>query len=212
VACWSTTAGIGTLLTVRTLDAAALGVWSGIAVVAVWGVDRPLALVAALCLLIPPLALPLTLSLADRAGIRCLAVRGARGRMWARRVRRTRRSVVALGRRPLHLLGAACASLAMWGFLWALAWYLLAAMGHRWPPLEVVAGSAAASLANLLPFNLIGNLGTLETGWTAAFVALGVPVETAAATGFACHLWSLAFAAIFGGIAWLLLPARRDEG
>jgi uncharacterized protein (TIRG00374 family) len=211
VAGWSRSAGIGTLLAARTLDTATLGIWAGASVLAVFGFDRPLALVAALCLLIPPLLLPSTLAAADRIAVRTMAVRGVRGRRWARRVRRVRRSVSALGERPLHLLGAFCASLAMWAFLWALAWYLLAAMGYRWPPSWVVAGSATASLSNLLPFNLVGNFGTLEAGWTAAFVALGIPPETAAATGFASHLWALVFAAIYGAIAWTILAAKRGD-
>jgi uncharacterized membrane protein YbhN (UPF0104 family) len=78
-------------------------------------------------------------------------------------------------------------------------------MGHRWPPAKVVAGATAAAVANLLPFNLIGNLGTLEAGWTAAFNTLGVPLQVAAATGFAAHLWSLIFAAFFGALAWATL-------
>ena len=96
--------------------------------------------------------------------------------------------------------------------LWALAWFLLAAMGHRWPAANVVAGSAAASLSNLLPVNVIGNLGTLEAGWTAAFTALGVPVSVAAATGLASHIWALIFAAIFGAIAWLVITRSGPRG
>jgi hypothetical protein len=65
-----------------------------------------------------------------------------------------------------------------------------------------------ASLANLVPVNLIGNLGTLEAGWTSAFVALGVPPEVAAATGLASHLWALLFAAVYGAAAWAVLAAR----
>ena len=118
------------------------------------------------------------------------------------------RAVVALRSQPVRLAAAVAASLAMWAALWALAWFLLAAMGYRWEPMTVVAGSAAASIANLLPFNLVGNLGTLEAGWTAAFVALGVPVEVAAATGFASHLWALLFAASFGGLSWVVLAMR----
>jgi uncharacterized membrane protein YbhN (UPF0104 family) len=75
----------------------------------------------------------------------------------------------------------------------------------------VVAGSAAASLANLLPFNLIGNFGTLEAGWTAAFVGLGVPADVAAATGLACHLWAAVFVAVYGALAWLALSMKRGE-
>jgi uncharacterized protein (TIRG00374 family) len=194
--------GLGTLLAARTLDLAALGTWAGVAILAIWGLGQPLALMAALLLLVPPLLLPATLASADWLAVRTLAPRGPTGRRWTRRVRRIRRAVSGLRSRPIALAGAVSASLAMWAALWSLAWYLLVAMGYRWPPMEVVAGSAVASFANLLPFNLVGNLGTLEAGWTAAFTALGVPVEVAAATGFASHLWALVYAAIFGTVAW----------
>ena len=203
------TTGVGTLLAVRTLDLAALGTWAGAAILAIWGFAHPLALLAALRLLIAPLLLPATLASAEWIALRILAPRGAAGRRWTRRVRRTHRAVVALRNRPIHLAGAVSASLAMWAALWALAWFLLAAMGYRWEPMEVVAGSAAASLANLLPFNLVGNLGTLEAGWTAAFVALDVPPEVAAATGFASHLWALVFAALLGALSWGVLAVRH---
>lgn len=196
---------VGTLLVARTLDLAALGTWAGAAILAIWGVTHPIALAAALLLLVAPLLLPAALASAEWIALRTLAPRGRIGRRWTRRVRRTHRAVTTLRGRPVRLVGAIAASLAMWAALWALAWFLLVAMGYRWEPLEVVAGSAAASFANLLPFNLVGNLGTLEAGWTAAFVALGVPPQVAAATGFASHLWALVFAAVFGGLSWLVL-------
>jgi uncharacterized protein (TIRG00374 family) len=202
---WELAAGVGTLLVARTLDLAALGVWAGISILAIWGFGRPWALVAALVLLLPPLLLPKTLAAVDWIAVRTLAPRGVRGRRWTRRVRQLRRNVSEMGKHPGRLAGAILASLAMWAALWTLAWFLLIAMGYRWQPMDVVAGSAAASLANMLPFNLVGNLGTLEAGWTAAFVALGVPPDVAAATGFASHLWALVFAAVLGAAGWLLL-------
>ncbi len=208
VAGWEVASGVGTLLAARTLDLAALGLWAGVAVVAILGPLHPLAAVAAACLVVPPLLLPVTLGVVDRLALVCLARRGQRGRRWARRVRRVRLSVDALRRRPGRLAAATAASVAMWAALWALAWFLLAGMGYRWPVAHVVGGSAVASLANLLPVNLIGNLGTLETGWTAAFIALGVPPDVAAATGLASHLWALLFAAIYGAAAWAILAAR----
>jgi len=208
VAGWEVASGVGTLLAARTLDLAALGLWAGVAVVAILGPLHPLAAVAAACLVVPPLLLPVTLGVVDRLALVCLARRGQRGRRWARRVRRVRLSVDALRRRPGRLAAATAASVAMWAALWALAWFLLAGMGYRWPVAHVVGGSAVASLANLLPVNLIGNLGTLETGWTAAFIALGVPPDVAAATGLASHLWALLFAAVYGAAAWAILAAR----
>ena len=208
---WQVAPGVGTLLATRTLDMAALGLWAGIAVVAILGPFHPLAAVAAACLVVPPLLLPVSLGVADRVALRCLAPRGQRGRRWARRVHRVRRSVDALRRQPLRLAGAVVASIAMWALLWALAWFLLVAMGYRWPAWHVVAGSAVASLANLLPVNLVGNLGTLEAGWTSAFIALGIPPEVAAATGLASHLWALLFAAVYGAAAWAVLAAKAPS-
>jgi uncharacterized membrane protein YbhN (UPF0104 family) len=127
-------------------------------------------------------------------------------------VRRLRRAVLLVGRRPGRLAGAAVASLVMWGWLWSLSWFLLDAIGYRWPAWHVVVGSAAASLSNILPFNLVANFGTMETGWIAAFAALGVPVETAAATGLVCHLWAIVLTAVLGGIAWgVLVAASRSR-
>jgi len=197
--------GVGTLLAARTLDIATLGMWSAAAVLAVRGLSEPAALVISVLLLAPPLLLPLTLAVADRLALRLLAPRGLRGRRWARRVRRVRRELEALARRPGRLAVAAAASIAMWGFQWAVTWSLLAGMGYPWPPTTVVAGSVGASVANLLPFNIVGNLGTFEAGWTAVFTALGVPLREAAATGVAAHLWGLALAALLGALAWAAL-------
>ncbi len=208
---WNPSSGIGTLLAARTMDLASLGLWAGLATVVILGPTHPLALAAVVFLVFPPLLLPASLAVADRIALHLLAPRGLRPRRWARRIRRVRRSVDELTRHPLRLLGSVIASVVIWAFLWALAWYLLDAMGYRWPPWDVVAGSAAASLANLLPVNVIGNFGTLEAGWTAAFVALGVPADVAAATGFASHLWAVVFTAVYGALAWGLLSLRSDS-
>lgn len=203
--------GVGTLLAARTLDLATLGLWCGVAVLAVRGFAEPLPLLLSAALLLPTVMLPATLGAADRLAVRVLGSRGRTGRRWARRVRRVRREIEALRGRPGRLAAAAAVSVAMWGLQWAVAWWLLVAMGHHWPPAAVAAGASAAAVANLLPFNLVGNLGTLEAGWTAAFAALGVPLRTAAATGLAAHLWGLMFAAFFGILAWLALSTARHR-
>lgn len=201
--------GVGILLAARVLDLASLGVWCGLAVLVVWGLTEPFALLLSALLLAPCILLPLTLRIADRAAVRLLATRGAAGRRWARRVRRVRRELERLIKRPGLLGAAAFSSVVMWGLQWGVAWVLLVGMGHRWPPIEVAAGASVAAVANLLPFNLVGNLGTLEAGWTLAFTALGVPLQTAAATGLAAHLWGLIFAAFYGALAWGLLSLER---
>lgn len=205
----SLSSGIGTLLAARTLDIATLGLWCGASVLAVRGLTAPLALAVSLLLFAPLIALPAVLIAVERLAVRTLAPRGMAGRRWTRRIRRVRRELDRLRRNPGRLLAAAFISVVMWGLQWAVAGILLVAMGYRWPLTHVVAGSSAAAVANLLPFNLVGNLGTLEAGWTAAFTALGIPVQTAAASGLAAHLWGLIFAAFFGLLGWLALNTRK---
>jgi len=155
-------AGVSTLLAARTLDLAALGAWTAAGVLMVWGASQPVALALASSLLVPILLLPFTLAAADWLALRTLGRHGLRGRRWARRVRQMHRAVEAIRRRPARLAGACTASLAMWGAIWAYTWLLLVAMGYRWPVAEVIAGSAFASLANLLPVNLVANLHRLR--------------------------------------------------
>jgi uncharacterized membrane protein YbhN (UPF0104 family) len=202
-----TARGVGVLLVARALDSAALGAWALWALISLRGGSGATALLAAAALV-----LPLALLLPGVRWVDGLVRR--RGGIWADRVHRIRASLEEAHSRPRRLAGAAVACLAMWAFQWILTWWLLAAMGHRWPPGDVVVGAAAASLANLVPVNLVANLGTLEAGWTAAFSALGVAPATAAATGLAAHLWALVFAAMLGALGWVWLDviSRRDRG
>lgn len=203
-------AGLAALLTARALDLAALGVWGVVSLL--WVARGSVgALIAAILLVVPLLALPVVVEGVYRTMRRLVAVRGVEGRRLVRAVRRLREALWTISRRPLDLAAASILSLLIWGVVWCLTWILLAGMGRPWPASITVAGSAAASIANLLPLNLVANVGTLEAGWTAAFTALGITTSEAAATGFATHLWALLFAAVCGGLAWGALFLRRSR-
>ncbi|NOZ93586.1 MAG: hypothetical protein GXP47_02450, partial [Acidobacteria bacterium] len=132
---------------------------------------------------------------------------------WTRRVRRARAALDVLRRRPARLLAALFFSLAGWGFLWLSVWCLLRAIGHPMALDAVVLGTASATVATLLPINIVGTFGTMEAGWTAAFAALGVPVEIAAASGLAVHILSLLVTVAYGALAFVLMaPLRRPSG
>jgi len=202
-------AGAGILLAVRALDMAALGAWAGTAIGIHWGLERPIILAASAILVLPLVFLPLLASLGDRLATRFLAPRGLAGRRWTRRIRRTRGTLELLRRQPLRLLSALALSLAGWGFLWISVWCLLRAIGHSMALDAVVLGAASASVATLLPVNVFASFGTMETGWTAAFAALGVSVTTAAATGLAVHILSLMVTVLYGAVAFVTMPALR---
>ena len=195
--------GTATLLAARTLDLAALGAWT-VAACAAASAAHPAVWAAGGVLLLAPVLLPWTTRLVDAAAQRWLGSGDSAAR-WAGRLHRLHSAVVELQQSRSRLALAAAASLTMWGGVWVFTWLLLDAMGHRWPPIMVAAGSAVASVANIIPINVFANFGTLEAGWTAAFSSFGIPLATAAATGLAAHLWAFLFTVVFGAFAWLVL-------
>ncbi len=207
--------GLGALLIARTLDLACLGIWAGGAVAVRWGGHRPLLLLACLVLVAPAFLVPATVAATDRVATRCLAPRSRAGRRWTRRIRRLRRALRVFAAAPGRLAAAMGVSLVLWCAIWVTMAVLVRAIGCHWTFGDVVVGAAAASLATLIPANLIANVGTLEAGWTVGFAAVGIPVPIAAASGIAVHLLSLSITATVGACAaaTLWMPrARRRRG
>jgi uncharacterized protein (TIRG00374 family) len=98
------------------------------------------------------------------------------------------------------------ASLACWLTLFLAFWFLLQAVGiSRFSYPEVVIGSTGAAITSAIPINAIGNLGTLQLGWTAGFSALGMSVEEGIASGFAINIFILIFSLALALISFLVL-------
>jgi uncharacterized membrane protein YbhN (UPF0104 family) len=77
--------------------------------------------------------------------------------------------------------------------------------------LKVVFGSTIAVLANALPISGIGNWGTLEAGWAAGFLMVGLSKEKAIATGFGVHIVIFVVCVVMGFICWVSLNLPRKE-
>ena len=103
-------------------------------------------------------------------------------------------------------------SLASWiAIFWAFYAFLMG-FGIEISFLKVVFGSAIAVLANALPISGIGNWGTLEAGWAAGFLMVGLSKEKAIATGFGVHIVIFVVCVLMGFICWasLNLPKRKQ--
>ena len=70
------------------------------------------------------------------------------------------------------------------------------------PFLKVVFGSTVAIIANALPIGGLGNWGTLEVGWAAGFLMMGLSKSEAIASGFGVHILVFIVSAILGLICW----------
>ena len=91
-------------------------------------------------------------------------------------------------RSPRIIAATLALSLGIWLALVGCYSQLLAAFGMATTFERVAVGSLGASLVSMLPINAAGSVGTLEVGWSAGFVALGMPRSDAIASGIAMHV------------------------
>jgi uncharacterized membrane protein YbhN (UPF0104 family) len=97
------------------------------------------------------------------------------------------------------------ASLASWIMIFWMFYAFLRGFGIDISFLKGVFGSTIAVIANALPISGIGNWGTLEAGWAAGFLIVGLSKEKAIATGFVVHILIFIICAILGILCWFSL-------
>lgn len=83
--------------------------------------------------------------------------------------------------------------------------------GHPVSYEAAIVGSGFANLAQLLPINTWGSIGSMEAGWTFGFSLVGVPAAEAMATAIIVHLLVIVFLGLFSLPAWLWF-IRRTPG
>jgi len=84
--------------------------------------------------------------------------------------------------------GLVLTTLGMWMSLFGMYYSALMAMSVDVLFIESIFGSMGAVIANLIPINGIGSIGTMEIGWVTGFVALGKEPSSVTAAGIILHL------------------------
>ena len=105
------------------------------------------------------------------------------------------------------------ASLGSWMMIFFVFYAFMRGFGIDVSFLKVVFGSTIAVIANALPISGLGNWGTLEAGWAAGFLIVGLSKEEAIATGFGVHILIFLVCAITALICWasLNLSGKRQK-
>ena len=103
------------------------------------------------------------------------------------------------------------ASLISWVTMFWMFYAFLRGFGIEVSFLKVIFGSAIAVIANALPISGIGNWGTLEVGWAAGFLIVGLTKERAIATGFGVHILVFVICAVLGIFCWATLNSPGKE-
>ena len=63
-------------------------------------------------------------------------------------------------------------------------------------------GNTGQVLANVLPVNSFGSLGTLEAGWVGGFLLVGMTKQDAITTALGYHIINFVAAAVIAVICW----------
>jgi len=105
----------------------------------------------------------------------------------------------------------AVTSLVSWIMIFGMFYAFLRGFGIEISFLKVVFGSTIAVIANVLPISGIGNWGTMEAGWAAGFLMVGLSKEKAIATGFGVHIVAFVVCVMMGFICWVTLNLHRKE-
>ena len=92
-----------------------------------------------------------------------------------------------------------------WFMVFLMFYAFLKGFGVSVPFVKVIFGSTMALLVSTLPISGLGNWGTLEAGWTAGFLLIGLSKTEAIATGFGAHILVLIVNAVMGVFCWMTL-------
>lgn len=192
----------GLLLVLRLYDVVALLIIGAVGWVIWQGSVVPLAIAVGFFLLAARLDLFLRLAAT-------LALRfGERAAGWAHRLRDGSHYV----RHPRFVAMAFGSSIAIWmvqASFFASIWW---ALGEHVAFERVLVPTAITNLAGFIPASALGTFGPLEAGWTAGFVWVGQPRETAAITGIVMHLVVVATCGILSALFVLHLGPRLWQG
>jgi uncharacterized protein (TIRG00374 family) len=104
-------------------------------------------------------------------------------------------------------------SLGAWIMIFYAFYAFLRGFGVDVSLSKVVFGSMIAVIANALPISGLGNWGTLEAGWAAGFLMVGLSKEEAIATGFGVHILIFLLCGIMALIGWVFfnLSGQRQK-
>lgn len=118
----------------------------------------------------------------------------------------------AIKARRTHL-SVSLVSLGSWMMIFYTFYAFLRGCGIEIPPFQVVFGSTVAVIANALPISGLGNWGTLEAGWAAGFLIVGLSKEEAITTGFGVHILIFLLCGIMAFLCWVFfnLSGQRQK-
>jgi uncharacterized protein (TIRG00374 family) len=100
-------------------------------------------------------------------------------------------------------------SLGSWIMIFCTFYAYMKGFGIDIPFTKMIFGSTVGVIANALPISGIGNWGTLEAGWAAGFLMVGLSKEKAIATGFGVHIIIFIVCALISFLCWTTFKRKK---
>ena len=100
-------------------------------------------------------------------------------------------------------------SFGIWLSLYSLNYILVSAMNINLSYCSIVFASTFALFTTFLPIQGIGGFGTLESGWTVGFIAVGLTKEVAISSGFGYHIILLVYFLILGCYGTVMIKFKN---
>lgn len=107
-------------------------------------------------------------------------------------------------------LPVALTSLASWAMIFFVFYAYMKGFGIDVASTKLILGSTIAVIGNALPVSGIGNWGTLEAGWAAGFLMVGLSKEKAIATGFGIHILIFVVCTLISFFCWVTLKKQKN--
>ena len=101
-------------------------------------------------------------------------------------------------------------SLVSWTMIFLTFYAYMKGFGIEVPLTKMLLGSTIGVIANALPISGIGNWGTLEAGWAAGFLMVGLSKEKAITTGFGVHIIIFIVCTLISLFCWLTLKKQKN--
>jgi uncharacterized protein (TIRG00374 family) len=107
-------------------------------------------------------------------------------------------------------LSVALTSLASWAMIFITFYAYMKGFGIDVSSTKLILGSTIAVIGNALPISGIGNWGTLEAGWAAGFLMVGLSKEKAITTGFAIHILIFVACTLISFFCWVTFKKQKN--
>jgi len=101
-------------------------------------------------------------------------------------------------------------SLASWVMIFCVFYAYMMGFGVEVPFTRMIFGSTVGVVANALPISGFGNWGTLEAGWAAGFLMVGISKQKAIATGFGVHILIFIVTALISFFCWVTYKKQKN--